>query len=742
MSVLDELKRRNVFRVGAAYAVAAWVLLQILDVVGEILELPAWGGKLILAIIMVGFFVTLFIAWAFELTPEGIKQESEVDRRRSVTARTGRKLNRVIFVLMAVAVTYLLFDKFYLAPHLAETELSTSRQQATRSPESSVEAKAASSADRLSIAVLPFDNRSNREEDQFFTDGIHDDLLTTIARIGSMKVISRTSVMEYRDTTKKIPEIARELGVANILEGGIQRSGTQVRVNVQLIDAQSDQHLWAETFDRELTAKNLFAIQSEISQAVASALQATLTPQEIRRINAMPTQDLAAYNAYMRGKQLMATRVSTKLGQATLEFRKAVDLDPNFDLAWVGLADAYFLLPIYGSFNPDEALEIRQDAIDRALKIDPELGEAYVSLSSIYFDEGKFDQAEAASRRAIELSPNYATAYHFFGGQLQGLSRGEEKIALIQKAAELDPLSAIIGSSLADQYAGHGQFSRAVQQYKEIIESHPDFSRGYQGLGVVYGQYLGRFDLAIQNLRAALLIDPAGAVQLMGMGTYLIEAGDLESAIRYRQKLADTNARHWALEILDLHINHARGNAAGVRDAWNRASGNALSFQRASNWAGLLHLAIGNLESAREIFVARDPEWTEPEAWESLIDRNPGDACLVAWTLANTGDKSLGNALLDQTLAYFEELPTLVKHADYFNEQFCNLMSGDIEKALAHIETQLVHNHLANWMIYDQLPLYDQIRSEPRYQAALAERNRLVAEQRKVIDQMQIGEAL
>ena len=286
MSVLDELKRRNVFRVGAAYAVAAWVLLQILDVVGEILELPAWGGKLILAIIMVGFFVTLFIAWAFELTPEGIKQESEVDRRRSVTARTGRKLNRVIFVLMAVAVTYLLFDKFYLAPHLAETELSTSRQQATRSPESSVEAKAASSADRLSIAVLPFDNRSNREEDQFFTDGIHDDLLTTIARIGSMKVISRTSVMEYRDTTKKIPEIARELGVANILEGGIQRSGTQVRVNVQLIDAQSDQHLWAETFDRELTAKNLFAIQSEISQAVASALQATLTPQEIRRINA------------------------------------------------------------------------------------------------------------------------------------------------------------------------------------------------------------------------------------------------------------------------------------------------------------------------------------------------------------------------------------------------------------------------------------------------------------------------
>ena len=297
MSFLDELKRRNVFRVGIAYAVSAWVLLQMLDVIGEILELPAWGGKVILVILATGFFVTLFAAWAFELTPEGIKRESEVDRSQSITSQTGRKLNVLIFALMALAITYLLVDKFVLVPRLAEQELA-----ATKALVLPAESTVVQSIDRLSIAVLPFENRSAREQDQFFTDGIHDDLLTSIARIGSMKVISRTSVMEYRGTTKKIPEIAAELGVANILEGGIQRSGEQVRINVQLIDAQTDEHLWAETFDRKLTAENLFAIQSEISTRIAEALQATLSPAEEQRLRQMPTANLDAYDAYLRGR--------------------------------------------------------------------------------------------------------------------------------------------------------------------------------------------------------------------------------------------------------------------------------------------------------------------------------------------------------------------------------------------------------------------------------------------------------
>jgi TolB-like protein len=248
MSILRELKRRNVFRVGLAYAVAAWVLLQIFDVIGDILELPEWGGKLILAMLIIGFFMALFFAWAFELTPEGIKREAEVDRSQSITPQTGKKLNAAILVLMAVAIAYLLFDKFYLAPRLADgrVEDTATAEPAVPTPDL---------VSRQSIAVLPFDNRSRLEEDEFFVAGIHDDLLTNLARIGSLKVISRTSVNQYKGTDKTIPQIAGELGVATIMEGAVQRSGATVRINVQLIDAQTDEHLWAEIFDRELTGR-------------------------------------------------------------------------------------------------------------------------------------------------------------------------------------------------------------------------------------------------------------------------------------------------------------------------------------------------------------------------------------------------------------------------------------------------------------------------------------------------------
>ena len=249
---------------------------------------------------------------------------------------------------------------------------------------------------------------------------MHDDLLTTLAKIGSMKVISRTSVMEYRDTTKKIPDIARELGVANILEGGVQRAGNQVRINVQLIDAATDEHLWAEIYDRELTAENLFAIQSEISKAIADALHATLSPEEVDRIDAVPTQSLDALDHYLRGRKYMATRNVVDLERATQEFLKAVEIDPDFALAWVGVADSHALLSGYKAVPLGTFDNIRDEAINKALEIDPQLGEAYASLGSLLVHRGDYAGAEAAYDKAIEFTPNYSTAYHWHSDLLIG----------------------------------------------------------------------------------------------------------------------------------------------------------------------------------------------------------------------------------------------------------------------------------------------------------------------------------
>ena len=344
MSLYNELKRRNVIRVAMAYVVAAWLIIQVVETI-----LPAFGYgdaaiRYIVIVLAIAFIPTLVFSWAFEITPEGVKREVDVVREHSITRFTGKKLDRVIMVLLALGMGYFAFDKFVLDPARDQSNIEIARQEGLTA------ALSKSYGDR-SIAVLPFENRSNREEDQFFTDGIHDDLLTTIAKIGSMKVISRTSVMEYRDTIKKIPQIAQELGVANILEGGIQRSGNQVRINVQLIDAATDEHLWAEIYDRELTAENLFAVQSEITRIIADALQAELSTDEQRRIDARPTDNLQAYEAYMRGRQLMATRDSANLKLATEEFARAVEIDRLFALAWEGehlFSPAYDIFETFG----------------------------------------------------------------------------------------------------------------------------------------------------------------------------------------------------------------------------------------------------------------------------------------------------------------------------------------------------------------------------------------------------------
>ena len=736
MSFFAELKRRNVFRVGIAYVIGGWLLLQLTDVLSQLLALPEVVGRVIVLLVAIGLPVALFFAWAFEMTPEGVKREKDVDRNQSITPQTGRKLNNTILIMMALAIAYLLYDKFAgpLRPGpepFSQDTISETTETGEKGALTPVDANS-----KQSIAVLPFENRSNREEDQFFTDGIHDDLLTTIARIGSMKVISRTSVMEYRNTTKKIPQIASELGVANILEGGIQRSGDQVRINVQLIDAQTDEHLWAEIFDRELTAKNLFAIQSEISQKIADALHTTLSPEETERINTMPTQNLDAYNAYMRGKQLLATRAVANIEESTREFRTAVDLDPQFALAWVGLADSYYLLGFYGTTDNKKALAIRQEASARALEIDPGLGEAYVSLGALLYDLGEYDEMDSAFKKAIELSPNYATSYHFYSGKLDRISRIQESVGLMRKAAELDPRSGIIGVNLAEVYAGEGSYSRAEHQFKKVIDLNPNFPRGYFGLANFYGYYLGRFDLGIQNAKISLKMDPGSLNDLNNMVVFSLELGDQEAVDRYRQMAEDINDQDWRLGLYDMLINLENGNATGMREAWGWMKARLPISTNVIPGVAMLTLANGDTAEAREIFTEHEPGWLVSEEWERLVDGDPASACLVAWTLKQTGDEAMGAALLDHTLKFITTLPGLLEHDDRLNSQFCYLAAGDTEKALTHIETQLAHNHLTGWQAFNQLPMYEQIRSEPRYQLAMSERERRLAIQREAVDQM------
>jgi TolB-like protein/Tfp pilus assembly protein PilF len=733
LSLLEELKRRNVFRIGFAYGVVAWLIAQVADLVLENVPAPDWLMQAILLVLAIGLPLALIMAWAFEMTPEGLKKEKDVDRSQSITPQTGRKLNALIMAVLVLALAYFILGKFVLSLGRDSTAASAGTQlveePATAAAEPSLE---------KSIAVLPFANRSNREEDEFFTEGIHDDLLTHLAKIGSMKVISRTSVLRYKDTEKSIPEIAAELKVTTILEGGIQRSGDQIRINVQLIDAKTDEHLWAEIFDRQLTAENLFAIQSEISTKIAEALEATLSPEEESRLKDVPTTNMAAYTAYLRGRQLQARRTSVDLEQALSEFTRATELDPDYALAWVGVAETASLFSVYGTLPQDESLAIQDQAVKNALAIDNELGEAYASLANLYQGRSRTGEAETAFRRAIELSPNYAPAYKWYSNLLARLpDRADESLPLIEKAAQLDPLSSIIQSNLAFSLNALGRYDEAEAQFLRVIDLDPDFPQSLASLADFYANR-GRYADALKWSRIARQKDPGNINFLFNEVFIYLDVGDYAGASSVYQQMQDMDPKHWSVGAVDMLVSQSRNNFAGAQEAgqWTLPRVNGLPFPQ--QYIGLIVAMGGDYKRAREIILQAVPGWEDPEQWTELIQTYTGLACWVAGVFAGSGDSQQAQMLMDRIIDYYALLETKLEHAYTLAPIDCWVSRGEYDKAMDVLETRIQNGLYRGWWINYQWPWWDNLRSEPRFQAAMEAIAGRVAEQRRLIDQMSL----
>ncbi|MDX1570572.1 MAG: hypothetical protein R3200_08815 [Xanthomonadales bacterium] len=430
--LISELKRRNVFKVAAVYIVGGWLILQVAEVLLGAMEVPGWGMRLILAILIIGFIPALIFSWVYELTPEGIVRESEIDRERSVTDRTGRRLNLVITGLLAATVALLAADRFW--PRDAGRPTSAAQPEPTTGTPVVRD---------QSIAVLPFDNRSAEESDAYFVEGIHDDILTFLAKIKDLKVISRTSVMAYEETTKRIGTIAAELGVAHVVEGAVQRAGERVRVTVQLIDAGTDQHLWAESYDRQLTASNLCAIQSEVASSIAAALEATLSPQEKQRISRQGTDSLEAYQLYLQGRYLFHRRNPDNIDQAVELLEAAVELDPAFAEGWTALASAYVVRPGYSDVSRDDAYAKGIAAARRAIELDPSQGQAHATIAGTHEESGRMSEAEIGFAEALKLEPNNPTIHLWYGELLSNAGRSRDADDRFLRALELDPTSQV-----------------------------------------------------------------------------------------------------------------------------------------------------------------------------------------------------------------------------------------------------------------------------------------------------------
>ncbi len=407
MGLFTELKRRNVFRVGIAYIVGAWLFSQVADLALDVIGAPDIVLRSLVVLLSLGFIPAVIFAWAYEMTPEGVKRESEVDRSQSITGQTGNKLNLVTILMVVSAVTFVVVERYL--PQRATPGTQADSQEVSLEPaaeEAPVPVRLP--ANEKSIAVLPFANRSNQDDDLFFTDGIHDDLLTQLAKIHDLTVISRTSVMEYRDTRKNLKEIGAELNVGTILEGGIQKVGNRVRINAQLIEVATDKHLWAETFDRELTAENIFDIQSEISRKIVEAIAVELTPEEERQLSEIPTQNLAAYEAYLRAREIIYTSNYSRSQEAAAQpwLEKAIALDPEYAEAHAELADILGQAYWRGIDTSEAFLAKYRSTIDRALELNPNSSSALRASANYYYRvENDYRRSLVLLRQALENAP-------------------------------------------------------------------------------------------------------------------------------------------------------------------------------------------------------------------------------------------------------------------------------------------------------------------------------------------------
>jgi TolB-like protein/Tfp pilus assembly protein PilF len=691
VSFFKELRRRNVYRAALAYLAVVWLLLQVADIVIPIFDGPEWLLQALFISAVLGFVLAMVLAWFYELTPEGIKSARDVEVGEGIRF-TERKVDFLIIGLLVIAVGFLAVDDI------------VSREGAN------------------SIAVLPFDNRSVGDEGaEFFAAGIHDDLIVLLSKLSDIRVISSKSVERFRDTKDGIQQIAKALGVSAILEGGVRVAGDRVRINVQLTDVETETGQWAEVYDRELSVTNIFGIQSEVALNIVNSLQATLSPDERQRLAVVPTQNLQAYEAYLLGKQEMTRRTVASMREAIEQFQRATELDADFALAYVGLAESYFILQDWGHISSENARPMIREAATRALELDGQLGEAYVSLAPVYEMDGEYAAAEAAYIRGIELNPGYATAHSWYGLFLYWrMGRIEEAVEQAEQALLLNPLSALLRMAYGDILSAAGRFDNALSQYRRSIELDPEFGGAHKMIADHYLYAYGRTDDALESYRNAVAAEPdPDWIGDIG-GVYLI-LGDAAAAERWTEKARLTDPdniyvqRHLAL------LNFYRGqNDLAEESALKYLEGPfdvyipymLFILRNADLRAGRYGNARLRYEQFYPALAADDPV-VHRSNYRAAID--------LSVVLERMGERERSQRMLEKSLVAISNMPRLGWFGYGSADAEIYALLGRSEEALSAFRLAVDDGWWRHWFFWTELnPNLDSIRDEPEYGVIIA----------------------
>ena len=531
MSLFAELKRRNVFRVGIAYIVLAWLLLQVGDTLAPALHLPEWINSALAFFLILGFPLAIFFAWAFEMTPEGLKLEKDVDRDASITPRTGRKLDRTIIALLVVAVSYFGWQYF---------------------DKPAIEDLAESIAGQPSIAVLPFENMSSDQEQEYFSDGLTEELLNLLAKIPELKVTSRTSAFFYKGKDIRISEVGRELNVAHVLEGSVRKSGNRIRITAQLIEVEDDVHLWSETWDRDLD--DVFAIQDEIAAKVVDELRVQL----LGELPHAATTDTETWSLFLQARHTITQRTNESLLRGEELINEALEIDPDYAPGWELKALIHSQQADVGVRLPNDVMGEARAAVDRALELNPDSAAAHAISGDLMISfENNYADARHAFDRALQLGPNnldvlyQASIYYAFIGQ------PEKALPLSLAALEIDPLFTANHAALGYIYNMLGRFTDAISVLQQRIEIAPDSYGSYAYLANAYIG-LGQFDKAIEIAEQERLDGFRYAALAMAHW----HAGNVEKSDAYVEKLLAQKNGGWDWQAVEVHATRGEIDAA------------------------------------------------------------------------------------------------------------------------------------------------------------------------------------
>ena len=468
----SELKRRNVYKAAVAYGVVAWLLIQIATSTFPVLEIPNWATKLVIAVVVIGFPIALVLAWAFELTPEGIVRTDE-------TVQRSRNYGRHLWIYVVLIGAALSIGLFFLGRYTASTR------------------SAGSEARDKSIAVLPFVDLSQAKDQEYFCDGISEEILNALAKVGALRVVARTSSFAFKGKTADVAEIAQKLGVENVLEGSLRRDGNRIRITAQLIDARNGFHLWSETYEREL--KDIFAMQDEITASIVKAL-------EVKLAVALPVHKEPSPESYqlnLKGRYFLNRR---EIQRAVDYFEKALAMDPKDAVAYAGLSEVYLVLAVRGGSPPLELMPKAKEAAMHALAIDNALSEAHASLAYVtFFYDWDWPAAEREFKQAIDLKPNNADAHHWYSHFLMARGRIEESLTESKRALELNPFDILMHIHLAWHYLSARQYDQAFDQLQKNMEMDQNYKVSWLGLIL---EQKGRYAEAIAEFQKDLANSP------------------------------------------------------------------------------------------------------------------------------------------------------------------------------------------------------------------------------------------